>query len=110
MSTTSFCTTAWPAWQDDFTGYVVDYGTLPEQTERVFALDSARRSAGAGNLPGAGPDGAIQAGLEKLVATYLAMDFRRWCGPDADRPAAGGHRLQAGPRRGCQGTRPAARR
>ena len=67
------------AWQEDFTGFVIDYGTFPEQTERVFALDGARRTLGRA-FPGAGPDGAIQAGLEKLVGTYLATDFRRGTG------------------------------
>ena len=64
------------AWQEDFTGFVIDYGTFPEQSERIFALDNARRTLGRA-FPGAGPDGAIQAGLEKLISTYLARDFRR---------------------------------
>ena len=67
------------AWQEDFTGFVIDYGTFPEQTERVFALDGSRRTLGRA-FPGAGPDGAIQAGLEKLVSSYLATDFRRGTG------------------------------
>jgi hypothetical protein len=25
------------AWSDDFTGYVIDYGTYPKQVRRVFA-------------------------------------------------------------------------
>ena len=64
------------AWAEDFTGYVVDYGTFPEQTDRVFSLDGARRTLGRA-FPGAGPDGAIQAGLEKLVSQYLATDVHR---------------------------------
>jgi len=63
-------------WQEDFTGFVVDYGTFPEQSDRMFALDGARRTLGR-TFPGVGPDGAIQAGLEKLVSAYLATDFRR---------------------------------
>lgn len=42
----------------------------------MFSLDSARRTLGR-KFPGAGPDGAIQAGLEALVTAYLARDFRR---------------------------------
>ena len=67
------------AWQEDFTGYVIDYGTFPEQADRVFSLDGARKTLGR-TFPGTGPDGAIQAGLERLVSTYLATDFRRGAG------------------------------
>jgi hypothetical protein len=67
------------AWQEDFTGFVVDYGTFPEQSDRMFSLDGARRTLGR-TFPGSGPDGAIHAGLDKLVQTYLTMDFRRGAG------------------------------
>ena len=67
------------AWQEDFTGFVIDYGTFPEQSDRMFGLDGARKTLGR-TYPGTGPDGAIQAGLEKLIATYLATDFRRGAG------------------------------
>ncbi|MCY2927889.1 MAG: phage terminase large subunit family protein [Planctomycetota bacterium] len=67
------------AWQEDFTGFVVDYGTFPEQSDRVFSLEGARRTLGR-TYPGAGPDGAIRAGLEKLVTDYLATDWRRGTG------------------------------
>jgi hypothetical protein len=67
------------AWQEDFTGYVIDYGTFPEQSDRVFSLDGARRTLGR-TFSGAGPDGAIHAGLEKLVSTALATDYRRGAG------------------------------
>ena len=58
---------------------MIDYGTSPEQADRMFSLDGARRTLGRA-YPGTGPDGAIQAGLEKLVATYLATDFKRGAG------------------------------
>ena len=64
------------AWKDDFTGYVINYGTFPEQTDRMFSLDDARKTLGR-SFPGIGPDGAIQAGMEKLVEKYLATDFHR---------------------------------
>jgi hypothetical protein len=66
-------------WQEDFTGYIVDYGTFPEQPVRNFAMETAQRTLGRA-FPGAGPDGAIQAGLDKLVAEYLATDFKRGAG------------------------------
>jgi hypothetical protein len=67
------------AWQDDFTGFVIDYGTFPEQSDRMFSLDGARKTLGR-TYPGTGPDAAIQTGLETLVATYLATDFNRGAG------------------------------
>jgi hypothetical protein len=51
----------------DFTGYVVDYGTWPDQQRAYFTLrdvrEDARRAA-----PGAGLEGSIYAGLDKLTA------------------------------------------
>ena len=32
------------AWEDDFTGYVVDYGTYPDQKRPYFTLRDARRT------------------------------------------------------------------
>ncbi|MCY2928178.1 MAG: phage terminase large subunit family protein [Planctomycetota bacterium] len=32
------------AWEDDFTGYVVDYGTWPDQQRQYFTLRDARRT------------------------------------------------------------------
>jgi hypothetical protein len=64
------------AWQDDFSGFVIDYGTFPEQNDRMFSLEGARRTLGRA-FPGAGPDGAIQAGLEKFIAASIATDYRK---------------------------------
>ena len=36
------------AWEDDFTGYVVDYGTYPDQKRAYFTLRDARRTLAAG--------------------------------------------------------------
>ncbi|HUW31343.1 MAG TPA: terminase gpA endonuclease subunit [Planctomycetota bacterium] len=64
------------AWQEDFTGYVVDYGVFPDQRRPVFTLaDTTHILRGA--FPTAGTDGAIQAGMERLVAAYLARDWNR---------------------------------
>ena len=61
------------AWSDDFTGYVLDYGTYPRQVRRVFSKgetglitmsrDDQRK------------DGIIQAGLVALIKELLAV---RW--------------------------------
>jgi hypothetical protein len=67
------------AWQEDFTGFVIDYGTFPEQSDRMFSLDGARKTLGR-TYPGTGQDGAIQAGLETLISAYLATDFKRGAG------------------------------
>jgi hypothetical protein len=67
------------AWQDDFTGFVIDYGTFPDQGRSFFTLANARKTLSRA-FPGAGEEGAMQAGLEELVSTLLQ---RSW-------PKAGG--------------------
>jgi len=64
------------AWQEDFTGFVIDYGTFPEQKRHHFTLANAPRTLGRA-FQGMGTDGAIHAGLEKLVSTYLAREWKR---------------------------------
>jgi len=64
------------AWEETFTGHVIDYGTFPEQRRSVFTLADARRTLGR-TFPGAGVDGAIHAGLEQLVSTYLSREWNR---------------------------------
>jgi hypothetical protein len=64
------------AWREDFTGHVIDYGTFPQQTRPSFTLASAPRTLGRA-FPGCGTEGAIQAGLEKLVSSYLVREWKR---------------------------------
>jgi hypothetical protein len=64
------------AWEETFTGYVLDYGTFPDQRRSAFTLADAQRTLGRA-FPGAGVDGAIHAGLEQLVSTYLAKEWNR---------------------------------
>jgi len=64
------------AWQEDFTGFIVEYGTFPDQRRSAFTLGDASRTLGRA-FPGMGADGAIHAGLEKLVVEYLARDWKR---------------------------------
>jgi hypothetical protein len=64
------------AWEDDFTGYVIDYGTEPDQKQGYFTLRDMRRTLGA-ETPRAGVEGAIYAGLERLAETHLAREWRR---------------------------------
>ena len=37
------------AWEDDFTGYVVDYGTWPDQQRAYFTLRDIQPDAGRGH-------------------------------------------------------------
>ena len=64
------------AWEDDFTGYVVDYGTYPDQQRPVFALREVQKTL-ARVAPGTGLEGSIYAGLENLTDAYLAKRWRR---------------------------------
>jgi hypothetical protein len=64
------------AWEDDFTGYVVDYGTFPDQRRQYFTLRDARLTLTAATKA-AGLEGAIYAGLEHLTRQYLAREWRR---------------------------------
>jgi len=64
------------AWADGFKGYVVDYGTWPPQKRSWFTQETAPRTLGR-TYRGAGVDGAIQAGLESLVGTMLAREWRK---------------------------------
>ncbi|MCG3178325.1 MAG: hypothetical protein BIFFINMI_00652 [Phycisphaerae bacterium] len=64
------------AWEETFTGCVIDYGTFPEQRRSIFTLSDAPRPLGR-EYPGAGVDGAIHAGLEQLVSAFLAREWNR---------------------------------
>jgi len=64
------------AWSDDFTGYVIDYGTEPDQMQAYFTLRDITRTLGRA-APRAGQEGAIYAGLERLASTMLSREWRR---------------------------------
>ena len=65
------------AWQEqDFTGFVIDYGTLPGQGRSFFTVANAPKMLG-GVYAGMGEDGALQAGLERLVAELLQREWPR---------------------------------
>ena len=63
-------------WADDFTGYVLDYGTWPDQRRAYFTLRDLRITL-ATATKGAGLEGQLYAGLEKLTGDLLARRFRR---------------------------------
>ena len=64
------------AWEDDFTGYVIDYGTYPDQQRPYFTLRDARLTLSAATKSG-GIEGAIYAGLESLTGKLLRRDWPR---------------------------------
>lgn len=64
------------AWEDDFSGYVIDYGTYPDQKRRYFSLADANPTLQSTN-PRAGLEGCLYSGLEKLTDLYLTHEFRR---------------------------------
>ncbi|NLS96673.1 MAG: hypothetical protein GXX96_31440 [Planctomycetaceae bacterium] len=64
------------AWEDSFSGHVVDYGTWPDQKRDYFTLRDMRATLGRAT-PGAGMEGAIYAGLERLCDERASRVYRR---------------------------------
>ena len=64
------------AWEDDFTGNVIDYGTEPDQKAAYFTLRDIRRTLALA-APRAGLEGSIYAGLERLTDAALGREWRR---------------------------------
>ena len=64
------------AWEECFSGYVVDYGVYPEQNRRYFQLHDARPTL-QDAAPGAGLEGTVYAGLEKLTDNLLSKEWAR---------------------------------
>jgi len=63
------------AWERDFTGYVIDYGTYPDQRRSYFTLQQAKKTLQT-EMPRAGLDGQIYFGLEKT--TKLLLDDKKY--------------------------------
>ncbi len=66
------------AWSDDFSGYVIDYGTYPDQKRPYFTLRDARMTLAA-VAPNTGLEGSIYAGLESLTDQLVG---REWHDPN----------------------------
>jgi hypothetical protein len=65
------------AWKkEDFTGQVIDYGTYPEQPSAWFEQASPPRPMSR-QFPGAGKEGVILQGLERLVTLLLKHEWPR---------------------------------
>jgi len=64
------------AWEESFTGYVLDYGTWPDQRRAYFTLRDVHRTLGRAT-PGAGLEGSIYTGLERLCDERVDRVYRR---------------------------------
>jgi len=63
-------------WEENFTGYVIDYGTEPDQKTPYFTLRDVKRTLQRA-APRAGLEGSIYAGLERLAEATLGREWRR---------------------------------
>ena len=63
-------------WEEDFTGYIVDYGTWPGQKRAFFTLNDVTATLGRA-IAGAGIEGQVYGGLEKLTGEQLGRIYRR---------------------------------
>lgn len=63
------------AWENNFTGYVVDYGTWPDQGRRYFVLRDARQTLGKA-FPDAGLEGSIYSGLDALMDKLFSTQWK----------------------------------
>ncbi len=66
------------AWTEQFTGYIVEYGTVPDQKTRWFTLRETKAIL-KGLAPGAGLEGSITAGLKWLETNVIS---RGWPGTE----------------------------
>jgi phage terminase large subunit GpA-like protein len=62
------------AWEEGFTGSVVDYGAWPPQSRTYFAYREANPTLSA-RYPGLGPEGQVYAGLNDLAEVLLGKDW-----------------------------------
>lgn len=64
------------AWDEEFTGYVIDYGSFPDQQRIYFTLRDARQTL-AIVTKASGLEGAIYGGLERLTNEILSREWKR---------------------------------
>jgi hypothetical protein len=64
------------AWEDNCTGFVIDYGTEPDQKSAYFSLRDVRKTLAAA-APGAGPEAAIYAGLQRITDRLVGQVWQR---------------------------------
>jgi len=71
------------AWSGEFDGWVVDYGTYPEQRRRHFTLAKAPKKLSM-IYPDVGSEGAIRQGLDMLSEKLLTAEWKRDDGTPID--------------------------
>ncbi|QDU28050.1 Phage terminase large subunit (GpA) [Anatilimnocola aggregata] len=64
------------AWTEDFSGYVIDYGSYPDQRRDYFTLRDANPTL-LSVAPGTAQEGAIFAGLQGLTADLLGREWQQ---------------------------------
>lgn len=64
------------AWDDDFTGRVIDYGEWPDQNRRFFTLADANVTLQM-KFPRCGLEGCLSEGLKKLTGEILGREYFR---------------------------------
>ena len=64
------------AWEAEFRGYLIDYGTHPEQRRGYFTLANATATLGR-LYRGHGPEARIRAGLLALIESLASREFVR---------------------------------
>jgi hypothetical protein len=62
------------AWEDDFTGYIVDYGTFPDQKRPYFAHNDVKHPL-SDAFKAMGAEGQIYAGLQALADRILGREW-----------------------------------
>ena len=63
--------------RDGFTGWLVDYGTLPDQKRSYFTHRNAKIKLASVVPPGTGKDGVLHAGIIKLLDDLLTRQYKR---------------------------------
>lgn len=64
------------AWEDDFTGSIIDYGSFPDQKRAYFTLNDAKHTLG-DTIKAKGLEGQIYGGLEQLTDQILGREWTR---------------------------------
>lgn len=64
------------AWDDDFTGRVIDYGEWPDQKRRFFTLNDANMTLQQ-KFPRSGLEGCLYEGLKSLTGEILGREYFR---------------------------------
>jgi hypothetical protein len=65
------------AWEDNFTGYVIDYGSYPDQRTDYYQLRTIKRTLSQALQNKAGPEGTLYAGLDALTGILCGKEWIR---------------------------------